>query len=170
MQRHAALLRGALEAAQHAPVVGLVEIDVIILGDADQRIEAREIDVIGDGHGDAGHEVGAKRARRAGQQHRLRAHQRHRFQRIGHTGGIARFVEMRAPLQIGDANALLHADDHHAGMAGRMRLRKTGQFRIGRDDRVKEPIRQRRKAGAGDDGDLDRPAAVSRQQIGCGFR
>src|SRR5450631_3578637 len=92
-------------------IIGIYEIDeASVAGFPDQRVDSTDVDMIGNHRDIAWIKPCPDRTHRRCQQHFPRTEKGHRFQCAGHYVRITMFVEVRAPLQIGDANPLLNAD------------------------------------------------------------
>ena len=119
-ERDAFALGGAEQGGAEARVIGAGHADEALVGRlADQRVDAGEVDVVGDQHQFAGTDLGAQRAGGIGEDQRVAA-ERLRASRSAPASPPAspRLVVMGAAGEDDDRHALEPAGDHLAAVGG----------------------------------------------------
>ena len=116
-------------------VVSVNHVDeaAVARADAEQRIDAGEIDVVADRHHRSRRHVEPQTARGIGLQQRLAAEIGDGADRAPHFIGLAALIVMRPPLQDGDRGRPDMSQDQTASMTADRGLRKPRQIGIGQD-------------------------------------
>ncbi len=119
---------------------------------ADQRVHAREIDVVGEQGEAARPHLRPQRPGGVGQQQGARTQVAGAGERNAHHGGVARLVGMGASLEDQDRPPGDQAPVEPSAMAADPRPREAGDRRVVEAPRFIEPGGQRPEAGAANDG------------------
>jgi hypothetical protein len=152
VQRRPELAGRAVQPGAQLPVVEVEQRrearpDRLVVG-PDERVEALQVDVVGDGDEAPGAGLRAQRAGGVGEQQGLGSQPPERAHRRRHGRRVDALVDVRAPAQAGDRHAVEHTQRERAGVARDRAGAEAGQLGVGDRDRVGELVGQRAEARA----------------------
>src|SRR5215207_2782474 len=162
--------RGKLQLLAQALVIGPGEVDEAgVAAVAEERVRAREVDVVGDRDEARGAQIELDRAGGVGEEERRRPERRDDAERNLHGRRVAGLVVMRPALKQEDALALDSPGDETARVSGDGGQREMRRLGIGDADRVLEIVGEVAEPGAEHHGAVEAAVEAAAAQERGGF-